>query len=105
MDNWYSDFEPKSRGIRGNQNAVWIAENLKRCPLCGAVNAALNDECFVCRWHGEFEREPESIEQGINDLIAHSPELDQAIRESDWIPMTQAERVRAFLRKIFWPTE
>jgi hypothetical protein len=103
MESWNFDANGE---ITGHQsNAVWMAENLKRCPLCGAVNAATNRECFVCTWHGEFEREPAIIEQGINELIAYSPELDKAIEESDWVPRTQAERLRMFLRKIFWPTD
>jgi len=99
--NWDGKFQPQDDSSKSS--GVWIAENLKRCPLCGAVNADTNEECFVCRWHGEFERQPEAIEQGLNELLEHSPELEQAIMESDWIPQSQAERLRAFLRKIFWP--
>ena len=105
MNNWNGFFQPQDSDRNRQPNAVWMAEHLKRCPLCGAVNAATNGECFVCRWHGEFEHEPGVIEQGINELIAHSPELEQAFDDSDWIPHSQAERLRAFLRKIFWPTE
>ena|SRR5690349_7551304 len=105
MESWNHDFEQQNGYMDSNPTRLWMADNLKRCPLCGAVNAATNGECFVCRWHGEFEHEPASIEQGINELIAHSPELEQAIRESDWMPQTQTERLRAFLRKIFWPMD
>lgn len=104
MENWNSNFEFKNEG-QNNANSVWIAENLKCCPLCGAVNAMSNGECFVCGWYGAFEHEPSAIEHGVNELIARSQELDQAIENSDWIPMSQSERIRAFLRKIFWPVD
>jgi hypothetical protein len=103
MESWNFDTNGEISGRQSN--ALWMAENLKRCPLCGAVNAATNGECFVCRWHGEFEREPAIIEQGINELIAHSPELDEALNQCDWVPQPQAARLRAFLRKIFWPVD
>lgn len=105
MQNWSNDFDPRNNLSGTNPAGVWVGENLKRCPLCGAVNAATNSECFVCRWHGEFDHELHSIEQGLHELVARSPELEQAIQESDWIPLSQSERLRAFLRKIFWPTE
>ena len=37
------------------------ASDLKICDLCGALNLALNRECFVCRWHGNFERRAEIV--------------------------------------------
>jgi hypothetical protein len=51
------------------------ADNLKRCPVCGAVNAKQNDECFVCSWHGEFETHPEAVAEGLELLIVRCPEL------------------------------
>jgi hypothetical protein len=105
MENWNRDFDPHGVAYGANPNGVWIADNLKRCPLCGAVNSAANAECFVCRWHGAFDHEPTSIEQGLNDLVAQSPELEEAIQQSEWIPLSQSERLRAFLRKIFWPMD
>jgi hypothetical protein len=55
------------------------AESLKCCPLCGAVNARLNGECFVCRWSGAFDHDPARIEQGVSDLLIRCPELAEAI--------------------------
>src|SRR5947209_853472 len=37
------------------------ATDLKICDLCGALNLTGNDECFVCRWRGHFERRPEVV--------------------------------------------
>jgi hypothetical protein len=36
--------------------------DLKICDLCGALNLASNGECFVCGWHGRFERRPEVVQ-------------------------------------------
>lgn len=56
--------------------------NLKACPLCGAVNANRNSECFVCRWHGEFSRDPEAVIEGIDRLVEKCPEIAEIILES-----------------------
>ncbi len=64
---------------RFNQNRKsFAAANLKRCPLCGAVNAHLNEECFACSWHGEFDRDPATVEEGLSLLIDRCPELANA---------------------------
>jgi hypothetical protein len=55
------------------------AQHLKRCPVCGTLNAVRNDECITCRWHGSFERDVESIEEGLIEMIDRCPELVQAI--------------------------
>lgn len=57
-------------------------DNLKRCPLCGAVNARQNAECFVCRWQGEFSHEPADIEDGLEDLVERCPELAELMVRS-----------------------
>lgn len=57
-------------------------ENLKRCPLCGVLNAAQNAECFVCRWHGLFDRDPSHIEACLFDLLERCPELADAMAEA-----------------------
>lgn len=51
------------------------ADNLKRCPLCGALNSELNSECFVCCWHGTFERDPDVVQAGLTELLDRCPEL------------------------------
>lgn len=50
-------------------------ENLKRCPVCDTLNASTNEECFVCRWHGKFYRDPVSIEEGLSKLVSRCPTL------------------------------
>lgn len=50
--------------------------NLKRCPLCNALNARVNRDCFVCGWHGAFDHDPFRIEESLIRMIYH----DQAVR-------------------------
>ena len=74
------------------------AANLKRCPLCGAVNAHQNEDCFACGWHGKFDRDPEIVEEGLNQLIDRCPELANAasfepVKRSLW------DRIRALFRR------
>jgi hypothetical protein len=46
----------------GPQEASAIsASDLKICDLCGALNLALNQECFICRWRGRFEQRAEFV--------------------------------------------
>src|SRR5438309_6986097 len=56
-------------------NGRLAVDNLKRCPVCGTVNAKLNPECFVCRWHGEFDCDPISVEDGLIEVLEQCPEL------------------------------
>jgi hypothetical protein len=67
------------------------AANLKSCPLCGAINAAENKECFVCRWSGQFQQDPDVVQIGLDSLIDNCPELAEAMH---------ADRPRGWLRKL-----
>src|SRR5688500_3108379 len=71
-------------------------ENLKCCPLCGVLNAKQNAECFVCRWHGDFDHSPRLIEERLEELLVRCPELADAIAEPEEIEPTFLERVRAW---------
>jgi len=57
------------------------AEALKRCPLCDAINARSNEECFVCNWHGAFDHDPVHVEAGLDELLDRCPELANAMME------------------------
>jgi len=43
-------------------------EAFKLCPLCTSLNVRENDECFVCRWSGEFDCNPAAIEMSLYEL-------------------------------------
>lgn len=51
--------------------------NLKRCPLCSALNARANADCFVCGWHGKFDHDSYRIEESLIKLIYQCPEYDE----------------------------
>ena len=69
---------PKTHGLLETHRRLAV-DNLKRCPLCGTVNAKMNCECFVCRWHGEFDNEPDSVEDGLVEVLERCPELVDCI--------------------------
>jgi hypothetical protein len=71
------------------------AESLKRCPLCGAVNARANGECFVCRWAGGFDHNPEHVEEGLTELLTRCPELADVMIDAP----SRIERIRAWVRR------
>jgi hypothetical protein len=67
-------FEPPT--IRRSETRRRFAQsNLKRCPLCSALNARDNGSCFVCGWFGAFDHDPFRIEESLVRLIYQSPEL------------------------------
>ncbi len=79
----------RPHGLLDN-NRKLVVDNLKLCPVCHTVNSKLNSECFVCRWHGSFDHDPEAIEDGLLDVLEQCPELIDCIlmippaRESIW---------------------
>ncbi len=38
---------------------------LKICDLCGCLNLATNDACFVCGWHGHFEQDERVVHAAL----------------------------------------
>lgn len=44
----------------GRTAEIRVAD-LKICDLCGWLNLESNEECFVCGWHGHFERDAEVV--------------------------------------------
>lgn len=84
--------------LRIDANRRVAAENLKLCPLCGAVNAKLNGECFVCCWQGEFEHDADLIEAGVHELLDQCPELLDVMLEETMKPkLTLWDRIAGFL--------
>lgn len=75
----------------------FAAENLKRCPLCGAVNARQNDECFLCAWSGQFEYDIEAVEEGLEELLERCPELAELLIE----PAKPIDRLVGFFGNLW----
>ena len=76
-------------------------ENLKRCPLCGVLNAVHNAECFVCRWHGGFDHDPIRIEACLLDLLERCPELADAMSEPAPVKRTFLMRFKDWWSGVF----
>jgi hypothetical protein len=83
-------------------------EQFKVCTLCGALNVRENDECFVCRWSGEFDKDGLAVRIKINDIVRECPELLDVVRQATrprpwdrallgWRMLTT--RVRALFRR------
>lgn len=73
---------------------------IKACPVCSALNAKLNRECFVCSWTGRFDEDPEAIEQGLYDLIDRCPEIAEILFETQNERPSLIDRVRMFFRRF-----
>src|SRR4051812_14818730 len=89
------DQPPRTHGLLETHRRLAV-DNLKRCPLCGTVNAKLNCECFVCRWRGDFDHSANSVEEGLLEVLEQCPELIDCIL---YIPK---RRESAFHRASGW---
>jgi hypothetical protein len=89
----------ESRILKLESQRKLAAQSLKRCPLCGAINAVTNLECFVCRWYGEFDRDPAAVDEGLEELLSNCPELIDAMEAEPKPAIGLWQRVRSFFRK------
>lgn len=91
----------EARATRLEAKRRLVADTLKRCPLCGAVNAMANHECFVCRWHGGFDHDPGRVEASLGELLTQCPELAEAMSETVVMPTSPWQRLRQFFSRTF----
>jgi len=77
-------------GSGSEQELRRLPLDLKRCPLCGTINSSGNSECVTCCWHGSFENDPETIEEGLYEMMVRCPELAEALLER---PAARRKRV------------
>lgn len=66
-------------GLGGVSEFGRLPLDLKRCPVCGTINSASNGECVTCSWHGSFECDPETIEDGLYEMMVRCPDLAEAL--------------------------
>ena len=96
----------ESRTHRMEAQRKRAAEALKRCPLCDAINAMSNEECFVCTWRGTFDHDPVNVEAGLGELLERCPELADAMMSPATEPIESAPvaRWRTFCQAFrrFW---
>lgn len=50
--------------------------DLKICDLCGWLNHESNAECFVCGWHGRFERDQEAVHAAVELAVSRYGRLE-----------------------------
>ena len=72
-------------------------EDFMVCTLCGALNVNTNEECFVCRWSGDFSFNPVQIETRLYEIIYRCPELLTVLIEEE-----KVELPLSFLDKVRW---
>lgn len=68
---WHQNGQRESR--------AFSASDLKICDLCGALNLASNQECFVCRWHGSFERRADVVNMAMELVERQHGRLDKGL--------------------------
>jgi hypothetical protein len=73
---------------------------IKACPVCGALNAKINRECFVCSWSGRFDEDADSIERGLYDLMDRCPEIAEILFETEDRRPRFVERLRGFIARF-----
>ncbi len=83
MDYWMDHVSRERRGTSRRQPV----HTLKRCPLCGTLNAAENQECFTCSWHCSFDTNHWDLEESLFDLMDRCPSL------TDFTPIRPKRRV------------
>jgi hypothetical protein len=81
---------------------AYAPSDLKICDLCGALNLASNRECFVCRWHGNFDRRSEIVSNAMELLERKHGRIDLALVSGS--PCTKANEKRNAMSKLqcFW---
>jgi hypothetical protein len=88
--------------------AVFRETELKICELCGWLNLASNTECFVCGWHGRFERDPEVVHAAMELALRRYGRLElqhltdpRTYRAPE--PASLRARLLAWLQRVrFW---
>lgn len=97
----------KEAGQQGQGRTATVRETeLKICDLCGWLNLESNTECFICGWHGHFERDPEVVHAAVELAIRRYGRLElqhltdpRTYREPD--PPTLKTRFHACLHRVW----
>ena len=68
---------PREAGQQGQgRTTVFRESEMKICELCGWLNLETNTECFVCGWHGRFERDPEVVHAAVELAVRRYGRLE-----------------------------
>jgi len=74
-----------------------VAEMLKVCPVCNALNSTDKMSCYNCSWHGTFKLDPAIIAASMDEI---DPEVLFAMG-AGLTPQSWRERLRERLQ-LFW---
>lgn len=85
---------------------VFRESDLKVCDLCGHLNLESNVDCFVCGWHGHFERAPEVVHTAVELAIRRYGRLElQHITDSRTYqpvcPTVAPSRFRVWMSRLW----
>lgn len=80
--------------------------DVKICELCGGLNLVSNIECFVCGWHGRFERDPQVVHSAVELLIRRHGRLElQHLTDAQTVPeplpSSFRERLAGWVARLF----
>ena len=64
----------KQQGLR-HTGAIGESD-LKICDLCGSLNLDANSACFVCGWHGYFEKRQEVLHAAVELAVRRHGRLE-----------------------------
>ncbi|HZT42035.1 MAG TPA: hypothetical protein VFA07_07585 [Chthonomonadaceae bacterium] len=97
----------KEAGQPGQGHAISFRESeLKICELCGNLNLASNKDCFICGWHGRFERDPVTIRAAIELSVRRYGRLElQHLTDlrtyQKPAPLTLPTRIRLWFQRVW----
>jgi len=81
---------------------AYAPSDLKICDLCGTLNLASNRECFVCRWHGNFDRRSEVVSNAMELLERKHGRIDVALVSASPCPQITSQRGISSRINCFW---
>jgi len=71
---------------RGSNELEFTERDFKVCELCGALNPATNNECFVCSWSGRFHTDSDLIRDAMRALESEFGALDESLFAKEVVP-------------------
>ena len=94
------------REERGAGQLGFTEKDFKVCDLCGALNRAENNECFVCGWYGSFHTDPDTVRQAMMEFEERYGGLSETLVAEELLPdegsgpswfSTLIEKIKTFL--------
>lgn len=61
-------------------------KDFKVCDLCGALNRAANNECFICGWNGYFHQDEKVVRNAMREFADRYGGVNEAIIAEELLP-------------------